>query len=58
MGWIFGIIAFAFGIYIFLKIETKILLFTASLVGSKKRTVGAIIIWIIIIIIVLIVATL
>ena len=50
---ILGIIV---GIYLFLKIEDRILIFTAGLVGSKKRSVGVIITWIIIIIIVLLVA--
>ena len=49
---ILGIIV---GIYLFLKIEDRILIFTAGLVGSKKRSVGVIITWTIIIIIVLLV---
>ena len=49
---ILGIIV---GIYLLFKIEDKILIFIAGLVGSKKRSVGVIITWIIIIIIVLLV---
>jgi len=41
------IIAIIVGIYLFFKIEDKILIFTAGLVGSKKRSVGVIITWII-----------
>ena len=43
------------GIYLLFKIEDRILIFIAGLVGSKKRSVGVIITWIIIIIIVLLV---
>ena len=50
------IIAIIVGIYLIFKIEDRILIFTAGLVGSKKRSVGVIITWIIIIIIVLLVA--
>ena len=49
---ILGIIV---GIYLLFKIEDKILIFTAGLVGSKKRSVGVIITWIIFAIIALIV---
>ena len=49
------IVAIVVGIYLFLKIEDRILIFTAGLVGSKKRSVGVIITWIIIIIVVLLV---
>ena len=49
---ILGIIV---GIYLLFKIEDRILIFIAGLVGSKKRSVGVIITWIIIIIIVLLV---
>ena len=49
---ILGIIV---GIYLLFKIEDRILIFTAGLVGSKKRSVGVIITWIIIIIIVVLV---
>ena len=50
------IVAIVVGIYLLFKIEDKILIFIAGLVGSKKRSVGVIITWIIIIIIVLLVA--
>ena len=49
---ILGIIV---GIYLLFKVEDRILIFIAGLVGSKKRSVGVIITWIIIIIIVLLV---
>ena len=49
------IIAIIVGIYLLFKIEDKILIFPAGLVGSKKRSVGVIITWIIFAIIVLIV---
>ena len=49
------IIAIIVGIYLFFNIETKILIFTDGLVGSKKRSVGVIITWIIFAIIALIV---
>ena len=49
---ILGIIV---GIYLLFKVEDRILIFIAGLVGSKKRSVGVIITWIIIVIIALIV---
>ena len=49
---ILGIIV---GIYLLFKVEDRILIFIAGLVGSKKRSVGVITTWIIIIIIVLLV---
>jgi hypothetical protein len=49
---ILGIIV---GIYLLFKVEDRILIFIAGLVGSKKRSVGVIITWIIFAIIALIV---
>ena len=49
------IVAIVVGIYLIFKIEDRILIFTAGLVGSKKRSVGVIITWIIFAIIALIV---
>jgi len=46
---ILGIIV---GIYLFFKIEDRILIFTASLVGSKKRSVGVALTWTVFIIII------